>query len=97
MFIVQQQVRRFLEQLKAENSVFVDTVERNILDSTRLTDLTALSKVINDPDTKMLGIADQLRLRQIVCSSTASGMPESDLKAASNARFAVLKKYKKYG
>jgi hypothetical protein len=97
MNIIQQRVRKFLEKLEGENSAFVETVERNVLKSIRLADPAALSEVIDDPASKMLGLADQLRLRQIVCSSSASGMPENDPKAASNARFAILKEYKKYG
>jgi hypothetical protein len=97
MDIAQQRVRRFLEKLEAENSAFVDMVERNILNSTRLADLTALSEAIDDPTSKMLGIVDQLRLRQMVYLPSASGMPESESKAASNAHFAVMKEYKNYG
>jgi hypothetical protein len=97
MVILQQRVRRFLEQLEAENSSFIDTVERSVLNSTRLTNPTALSEAIHDPVTEMLGIADQLRLRQLVCSSGASGMPQSDSEAASSADFATMQEYKKYG
>ena len=42
MVVIQQRLRIFLEQLEAENSAFVERVERNILNSGKLADLTIL-------------------------------------------------------
>ncbi len=97
MTIIKERVRRFLIQLEAENSAFVDTVERKILNSTRLTDLSALSEVIDDPATQLLGIADQLRLRRLVYKSSAFDMPQSESKAAANVHYAIMQEYKNYG
>jgi hypothetical protein len=96
--ITQQRSREFLKQLDAFNSTMTDTLERHVLNSCTTSDPSAMQEILHDPAAQSLGIADQLRLRQIVLSSdtpNTDGLSDIPSQSAS-AVHAVLQEYKVY-
>jgi hypothetical protein len=91
---VQKLAGHLLAQLDVENSVFVDLLERKLLNSPLLVD-----EAMENTAARTLGIADQLRLRQIICSperpNFESFQAASGEESASN--LGIMEEYKKYG
>ncbi|RAH47764.1 uncharacterized protein BO95DRAFT_512912 [Aspergillus brunneoviolaceus CBS 621.78] len=84
----------FLRQLNVQNSAFVDTVERTILEASADPDSNVLETAIEDPGVQTLGIVDHLRLRQIVLRETP--LSEQEARGSLTYNQVVLVETKQY-
>jgi hypothetical protein len=92
---VQKLAERLLEQLDTENSDFVDLLEQKLLYVPMLAE-----EAINSTAAATLGMANQLRLRQMICASETSPSDIISTKSPGKENekgYAMMQEYRKYG
>ncbi|KAF4629756.1 hypothetical protein G7Y89_g8388 [Cudoniella acicularis] len=91
---VQKLAEKLLHQLDAENSIFVDVLEQKLLYSTSI-----VEEAMDNTTAKTLGIADQLKLRQIVTKLDPSTVESTQVSLGedSASQVSVLQERKEYG
>jgi hypothetical protein len=99
MSLIQKRATMFLQKLNERNIDFMDTAQRNILNSPGFRDHCQIQEAIQDPTAETLGMVDQLRLRRIVYSSVERA--NTDFQPQANrlpsSTIDMLHEYKVYG
>jgi hypothetical protein len=90
-------MRALLRKLETQNNQMATVVRRGVMNSVAISDQAMLSEAISDPTFGTLGIADQLRLRQMIQATIPFDVADGEISLTFGDEDSVLREYKNYG